>query len=274
MATYESGKFVALSNPNKTRTRALVYLMALEEQGQDAFVSQHHLVLGGVGGDIELLLNLGVPSTLIHVAERRLGTYRKLIEAYPAGFDVYYGDVLEMCPKLWDYKFSTVNLDFCGKLRTPLVDLVAGVVKLTNPGMLFVTLCAAREQELGIREELVAKDLELAQLGYNHTTGHIRGAVLAEMLKLRLPAITTGASISYLSSSSERYSSMSTSTYYVRDINMGNRSLVFGDLLKDKELAFRFRAVGYKSQHIAPILGHPRQRVAKWFADATRQARQ
>ncbi len=291
--TYAVGLFPG-ERPQKTITRAFLYSIALRRHGLSEFRARHHVVLGGLGGDVRALLHLGVPAENIHVAETNRRTFLRLRREFPS-VDVRHENVLltvcrlSCCPAVL---VETLNLDFCGKLDDALIATVAGCIKLLQRSLIytsiFVTIFGAREQgkEILTRIDSVKKNgIRNFWPTSSKTSSHLRCEALYECL-LGVGASTgrhplyRGSYVSYVSSGASlkgknAHCPMGAAFFYIRRMGKAHDSLnrlVRAEDLSSRELAFLLRKEGLNAPEISALLNEPRQRVAGWFSVRTKTA--
>jgi len=272
--TYPVGVFPG-DRDEKKRVRAWFYTTAISLVGREKFLAQHHVVLGGAGGDIAVLLALGVPPDNILVAELSSSAVRKLRTLYP-DVRVLREDVLLTVSRAWDRDIGTVNLDFCGKIRRELMDRVGGVVKQLPRGVLIaVTLCGSREQEAEVRGRL--NDLREAYPDLA-SEGMYRSMALMLELKERVP-VRAHEGIAYvsrgMSTRNNRVNSlMSTTIFQTLPPRKRNELfLMMAEQIHVRELARALWVSGYGASVLSELFGLPRQQLAGWFAHETRMTK-
>ncbi len=216
--TYPVGVFTG-DRGEKKMVRWWLYQYAISRVGKEEFTSQHHIVLGGRGGDINVLIDLGVPPENIHVAEWTRSYVRALRRQYPL-VPIYKEDVILTAARLWDKEICTVNLDFCGKLRRETLDRICGVTRQIRKGVLLaVTLCGSREQEPAMHEELARFDDE-------EIPAHRRSRALVSLMQVR-EFIKPLVGIGYTSGAEGHTSAMVTTVMEISDHNEPDHMTLF-----------------------------------------------
>ena len=256
----------------KTVVRAFVYSRAIKRFGLNSFRTGHHLVLGGAGGDISLLLAAGVAPDHIHVAELQAPVCRVLRTKFPE-VPVHREDALLTLARNWDSEFSTINLDLCRKLSTATIKWVDACLRnaMQERTMMSVTLCGSREIETDIM-----RDIErLKNQGYD--SAHARCEVLHLRLREQNIGLHLGPYIGYKSltktaTGAPHVLSMCTSMfYYGTSFVMSDPYAQFGNRIDQRELALDLRKDGLRAPEVAAMLSLPRQQVAGWFAVDTKR---
>ena len=262
-----AGRYVG-DRGDKRIVRTFFYARAAEIIGSD-FKSTYHLVLGGTGGDIDALLSLGVPSHLIQVAEWDPEVCLALKRRYDV--PIYQEDIVTTATRICDKRIGSINLDFCGNLRQELINRVTAIARiLPTAPIIGVTLAGSRERDNSMRCRIDEK----AKLFPTSAPAHYRSEVLTDSLFSTQLGLVSGASLSYASSTASP--SMVTKLYYRGTVNRVNyfpETHLKASSVNEVDVALRMRQLGFSATHIAPLLSHPRQRVAKWFADDTRRKR-
>lgn len=273
MQKYPVGKYAG-ERPAKTLVRAFTYLRFLDTCDVTRFLEGHHIVLGGAGGDILLLLSLGVPAHHIHAADIDPQVTRTLRNKYP-GVRVFDGDVLEMATHMWEYDVVTVNLDFCGKLSRALLDKAAAMRRLFPYETYFsATLYCSRETEEEVKEYMK----KAAALSSDKASNRADAFFWMMSERIGFFSFKEIAAVGYLSSGTSLKGNASnrlmvTLSYTKHATKYPSRVNCRADELDEKSLAFGYAGHGFSSREIAPILGRPRQCVAAWFAHETRKKR-
>lgn len=273
--TYPVGVFPG-ERPEKTLVRAYTYALVLQQEGLTQFREKHHLVLGGAGGDLRVLLALGVPQDHIHVAELQPKLVKNLNQRFP-GMKIHKEDALLTLARCWREPFATLNLDLCGKLSHKNVAWIAAVMHADrhDKATTFITLCASREQDRDLNDA-VQRSIDRGM-----RAGHARCAVLYDELRAEDPALNGGPFISYVSRGTsvkgmQTAAAMCTVVLSRRKLNMyGGRGRLVAvdedDGVSARLLADSFHRHGLRAPAIAPILGLSTQQVAGWFASDTRR---
>jgi hypothetical protein len=269
--TYEVGNYHSESE-EKTLVRAFSYGMALYREGLSGMRANDHVVLGGLGGDIRVLLAMGVPHWHIHVAETSYARCRRIQKEYPL-VSVYHEDVLAVLAKKWKSRFLTVNLDLCKKLSNETIELVSAAVgqRSTRGATFFVTLCNSREREPDIRDDCQWLEAKAGK--------HKRCAVLRLRVQKDHPSLRPVADVCYTSRSItpkgfHHGTAMCTTVFGSRS----DRALRWRGAFDVSSiasgaaftLAFGLKKCGLKAPAISQMLRLPRQQVAGWFAAETR----
>jgi len=168
--TYPEGVFPG-DRPEKRVARLLTYATFLQAVGLRRFLKETHVVLGGAGGDIELLLSLGVPSQHIVAAEYSTEDCERLRQQFPK-VDVRNADVVDVVRNLKraSRPIGTLNLDFCNTLSTKTVEKAVGALNTAVPPYAFsITLFASREKD---RSLLCRMEKIQSGLGLSSIKGH------------------------------------------------------------------------------------------------------
>lgn len=260
---YQTGKFAGETEA-KTYTRAYLYSRSILRVGLQKFQQGEHVVLGGEGGDIRTLLAVGVPPENIYVAERDYRAYRSLAIKFPK-VKIWNEDVLTMMSRVSNP--VSLNLDFCNKLSTRVVQIVSAALRLAgnNDLDIFVTVFGSREQDPKVR-------------------GIIKLCKAAGFEKAESRMVTLKTLLS--ATSSRNVMRCDTVTYttpqnrrmvcgYFR-VEPGTRTSVNNweaSQFKERDMAMCLWFLGLKSRQIAEIMCIPRQRVAAWVALRTRKRR-
>lgn len=272
MATwYPVGKFVG-DRPEKILTRAFFYMTALDHVGTERFGEEHHLVLGGRGGDIHVLRAMGVEDSHIHVAEVRRDTCKILRTQFP-GIQVHREDALLLLARSWRVPFATLNLDLCGVLSEKNLRWVSDVVHADRYGgaLVGVTLCASRETEADyrVRTEALLAENE----GMNG--GHARSHLLLEDLCEEVDDLAAGPFVSYVSRGKSASGNAVAMSMCTTMFAQGGRRLAREDLFAEdfdlRATARQLRDRGLNSQETGAVLGVKPQQVAGWFAADTKR---
>lgn len=269
--TYPVGVFPG-ARPAKHVARALTYLQSLSTECRD----EHHIVLGGEGGDIAFLSAVGVPAAQIHVAEFDSHAARRLHARFPH-VNVYAEDVVCVAHRLSRERVGTCNLDFCGKLSEPLVNRVAAVMSVVGAHVYVpVTMTAGRE---------TGRALEVVQAAQvarpTASTADTRVDALERLLADYLRTVVH-TRVGY---QSREVGSLGGSSMVVAVLRhprrVGRPPAYVGRVpvlpRDDAHSAPRVAALalhdrfGLRAPEIAEILHEPRQRVAGWFAARTRE---
>lgn len=147
-SNYGEGKYPG-ERPEKTLSRLVVYKSFQRLIGLKRFFEGQHVVLGGGGGDIVLLLSLGVEPKHIRVAENKRDVYLKLTKRFPF-VPIYNGDVrdvVDSCKNL-----CTLNLDLCNSLTSKVVRLCTDTLSRLDGRSIAtsITVYSSREKDLEV----------------------------------------------------------------------------------------------------------------------------
>jgi hypothetical protein len=132
-------------SPAKKIVRFHFWRRLMEELGDERFCRSKHLVLASrEGGDISILLGLGVPPANILAAELNDRAHAVVCRKFPT-VKVFHGNVVELA-KAHRRKFKTSFLDFCSPLTQRVLDSSIEVLKcMSHDSFLGICLLASRE---------------------------------------------------------------------------------------------------------------------------------
>ena len=130
--------------PGKALNRHLVWLQHLHQIGDSVFESSPHAFLASrYGGDIPILIGMGVQPHNVYAIEKEWSQYKHLIDRQEVeGFSLYTEKVESV---IRDNPVQSVYLDFCGNIQG-MSEATAKVVKcLPSHTALSITLFIGRE---------------------------------------------------------------------------------------------------------------------------------
>lgn len=252
----------------KTFARAVLYTDEVEHISLKQFREDHHLILGGLGYDIPVLLEgFGVPADHLHVAELNPDLYKRLRQRFPK-VETRNEDALTLLARRWKHNFRTLNLDLCNNLSSEEAEWVSSMLRLeaASTATTAVTLHGSREKDWSIKRMIHSKYLGLIGQDVRSKKRCARSLALHARLLQDNDDLNLLQCIPY---ESRNATHSAAAHMYITTFRFGGRSTPVKQLVKEpnpRELVLTLWSCGVSSTSIAKILHLPLKQVSAWLA--------